>query len=274
MSCVAVDGVFSGLPASIVIERLSCIRVHVKAWKVAAGYVEADLMTVLEDQRCWIHLDCELVGFAGLEQFGFRQVVAVSCSHDAISDIQIDARRKIRIRRVHIDELGSEIRIQSVRGSPQLYDKSASDLDILRKRRSLKYDDIAASREWFRIGAQPEFRTASLVRRTCAHQISLRRDGPANGRRWISRIEGVSNGPTVAGLPGRERSVRMKIVRCRPGACQWPFLFIAPVPSDEQAALRCFVPVTATHHIDPDGGLPLHTVIDALQPAVEPARPQ
>jgi hypothetical protein len=51
MQLITVNAISCGLPPLIIIEWLSCIRIHVKARKVAAGNVEADSMTTLEDQR-------------------------------------------------------------------------------------------------------------------------------------------------------------------------------------------------------------------------------
>src|SRR5215831_1670916 len=212
MEGIAVNRVHRDLPAPVVIEFLSRVWVHVKPREVATGNVEADPVAALKNQRCRIHLDGELVGFAGLEQLCLCRVIAVSCSYDAIRNIQFDACGKVRVRRVHIDELGREVRIQSVRGCPQLYDEPSRDFEILGQWRSLKHDDIAASGEGFRIRAKPEVWTASLIRRTRAHQIALGRDGPANGRHWISWIEGVIYGLAIGGYLRRKRAVCMKVV--------------------------------------------------------------
>src|SRR5215813_5304284 len=99
MQRIAVNAVLRDLPTSIVIEWLSRVWVHVKPREIAARNVEADPVAALKNQRCRIHLDGELVGFGGLEQLCLRQIIAVSCSNDAIRDIKLDASRKVRVRR-------------------------------------------------------------------------------------------------------------------------------------------------------------------------------
>jgi hypothetical protein len=130
MERITVNAVFRDLPTPIVIEWLSRVWVHVKPREVATGNVEADPVPALKDERCRIHLNCELIGFAGLEQLCLRRVIAVSCSDDSIRDIQLDACGKVRVRRVHVDKFGRKVRIQCVRGRPQLYDKTARHFDM------------------------------------------------------------------------------------------------------------------------------------------------
>jgi hypothetical protein len=106
---ITVYAVSCALLASIVIEWLSRVWVHVKARKVAAGNIEADPMAVLEDDGSRIYLNGELVGFTGLEQLCLRQVIVVSCSDGTIRDIQVDACRNVFVRRVHVGKLGRKV---------------------------------------------------------------------------------------------------------------------------------------------------------------------
>src|SRR5690242_2171570 len=49
------------------------------------------------------------------------------------------------------------------------------------------------------------------------------------------------------------------------------------MPSDVNAFFRRLMAVTATHHVDANGRLAIHSVIDSLQPMIEPPqieRPQ
>src|SRR6202166_3019732 len=118
---IQVNGILSDPPAPVSIERLAGVGIHIKAWGVATGHVETYPVATLEDQRRRIHFDRKLVRVSRLEQFRFAETIVVSRANDAVADIEIDARRKICVGRVDINELRGEVGVGRVRGSPQLY---------------------------------------------------------------------------------------------------------------------------------------------------------
>src|SRR6185437_10037698 len=106
------DRVFSGLPATIAIEWRARVGVHVEPGKVAARDIHSDPVSALKDQRGRVQLDRQLVCFAGLHELRMRQGVAVASPDDAIGDVELQAGRKILARRIHVDQLGREVRIR------------------------------------------------------------------------------------------------------------------------------------------------------------------
>ncbi len=61
-----VDRVIGHGPPAVIVERLACIGINVKAREIAAGDIEADTMPAPEDQGSRVHFDRERVHFARL----------------------------------------------------------------------------------------------------------------------------------------------------------------------------------------------------------------
>src|SRR2546423_12295952 len=70
----------------------------------------------------------------------------------------------------------------------------------------------------------------------------------------------------------RQAAVCVQVVGRRNGARQWPFALVAPVAADKNPALGRSVRVAVTHDKDADGRLTVDTVVNSLEPAVEPAQ--
>src|ERR1035438_10928216 len=66
---VGVNRVLGRLPAMIVVEGLAGVRVHVESREVAARDVQANAVAALEDEGGGIHLDREIGGVPGFEEF-------------------------------------------------------------------------------------------------------------------------------------------------------------------------------------------------------------
>src|SRR5215469_8847568 len=69
----------------------------------------------------------------------------------------------------------------------------------------------------------------------------------------------------------RENSVVMEIVWRDNRALRRPFILIAPMSSDEDAAFRCLVGVAAAHDENSHGRLMIDAIFDSFQPMIEPA---
>ena len=111
---IKVNGVLRYLRATVVIERFAGVRVHIEPRKVAAGDVQPNPVSPLENERRRVHLDGELVWLAALQKLRLTEAIAVTRPHNAIGDIEIHAGRKIGGGRIHIHEFGREIGIESV----------------------------------------------------------------------------------------------------------------------------------------------------------------
>ena len=66
--------------------------------------------------------------------------------------------------------------------------------------------------------------------------------------------------------------VFVKVIRCGPRALQRPFLLVAPMAADENAALGDSLSTASTHHEDTHWGIALRPIVDTFQPMVEPAQ--
>src|SRR5260370_32472853 len=74
-------------------------------------------------------------------------------------------------------------------------------------------------------------------------------------------------------FPG-EHSIRTQVVGSRLRPRERPLALLPPMPSHEDSAVGCLMTVPVAHDEDPDGRLPVHAVVDPLQPSVEPTLPE
>src|ERR1044071_7593084 len=111
MLTIHIDRVRGDTPSRVRVQRLSRVWVHVESREVAAGDVQTDLVTALEQQRGRIQLDREFVRTAGRQKLGFPGPSSIPAAYDAVGDIERYAFGKIRIRRIHVNQLGGEIRV-------------------------------------------------------------------------------------------------------------------------------------------------------------------
>ena len=229
MCRVGVDGVLRVLPTTILIERLAGVWIHVEAGEVAAGDVDAEAVSALEDQRGRVQLDREFIGLSGVQQFLVVQVVAIAGPHDAIRDIQIHAVREIRVGRIDIDDLGGEVCVAGVRRGPDLHNQPASDLDTGLEGRRLEDDDVVAGGQRCRVVRQPEIGPAALVGRALKHERALRGNIAAQGGHRLARIEQVGRGRRVAGLRSGEGSAGMQVIRRDLGPGERPLVLVPPM---------------------------------------------
>src|SRR5580658_6658931 len=88
----------------------------------------------------------------------------------------------------------------------------------------------------------------------------------------MMRIKLVNLRSFVCRLLRRKHSVGMQIIWRDCGPCQRPFMLIAPVSADEDAAFGSFVRISATHHKDSHRQFAVDSVIRSLEPAIEPAQ--
>src|SRR5207244_8529806 len=102
-------------PAPVLVERLAGIRIDVESREVAARYVDADAVPTFEDERGRIHLDRELVNLSRLHQLRFLQRIAIARTDDGIRYIEIDTGRKVVVRRININQLRGEVRVERTR---------------------------------------------------------------------------------------------------------------------------------------------------------------
>src|SRR2546425_6816831 len=72
----------------------------------------------------------------------------------------------------------------------------------------------------------------------------------------------------------RKRPLGEQVIGRGLGASQRPLGLIPPVPADENSAFRRLVAVASTHDEDADRRFAINTVLDALQPRIEPALPE
>src|ERR1700747_2070001 len=93
-------------PTGIAIKRLASIGIYVETREIAARNIDADAMPLVEHERGWIHLDCELIHLSRCHQLRFFQRTTVAGTNNGIGDVQIDAGGKIIVWRVDIDEFG------------------------------------------------------------------------------------------------------------------------------------------------------------------------
>src|SRR5882672_8892874 len=63
----------------------------------------------------------------------------------------------------------------------------------------------------------------------------------------------------------------MQVIRGHHGSRQGPFVFIPPVTSDEDLAVRRFVSITPSHHKKSYRRFAVNPVVASLQPMIEPA---
>jgi hypothetical protein len=73
-----VNRLFCDFLPSLYTKLTTCVRVHVKSWKVATGDIKADTMAFLENVGSWVELKGELVDFARIEQFGLFPTVTIA----------------------------------------------------------------------------------------------------------------------------------------------------------------------------------------------------
>src|SRR6516225_5361152 len=66
--------------------------------------------------------------------------------------------------------------------------------------------------------------------------------------------------------------MRVQEIRCHLRPRERPLLLIAPMAADEHAPFRRLVRVPSAHHVDPHRRLAVDTVVDALEPPIEPAQ--
>ena len=88
---VDIDRIVGDSPTVIVVERLPRIWVDVESREVAAGNVQPNPVTTLEQQRRWIHLDREFVRSAGLQPFSACRITPIPRPDDPIRDVESDA---------------------------------------------------------------------------------------------------------------------------------------------------------------------------------------
>src|ERR1041385_2242569 len=63
---IHINRVLRGSPASIVVQWLARIRIHIKPREIATGNIQPDSVPALEHQRSRIHFDREFVSLAWL----------------------------------------------------------------------------------------------------------------------------------------------------------------------------------------------------------------
>ena len=103
-------------PASIIIERLSRIGIHVEPREIAARNVQPDPVCALEDKRSRIHLDREGVNFTRLHQGSALERVAIARADDAVRNVQVHSGGEVGTGRIDVYQLGGEISITSKPG--------------------------------------------------------------------------------------------------------------------------------------------------------------
>src|SRR5439155_17140694 len=93
----------------------------------------------------------------------------------------------------------------------------------------------------------------------------------AERRNGVFGVEQIMRGRARTGRARGQAAVRVQVVGRRNRARQWPFALVAPVAADKNPALGRSVRVAVSHDEDADGRLTVDTVVNSLQPAVEPA---
>src|SRR6266496_683325 len=92
---VVVHGVLSNSPAPVLIEWLAGVRIDIESREIAARDVQPDSVTAPKHQRRRIHFDSEFRRAIAVEHPGRLERFAIAATHDTVTDIQIDACRKI-----------------------------------------------------------------------------------------------------------------------------------------------------------------------------------
>src|SRR3989449_2872246 len=101
---------------------------------------------------------------------------------------------------------------------------------------------------------------------------------PAEGGGGRAGVEKIPRGGARRRCPSRlfrrRRALGEQVIGRGLGASQRPLGLIPPVPPDENSTFRRPAAVAATHDEDADRRSAINTVLDALQPAIEPALPE
>src|SRR5207245_7857267 len=113
--------------------------------------------------------------------------------------------------------------------------------------------------------------------RATEHEGSLQRKVPAESRDGMARVEKLTRRRDRRRCPSRlfrrKRALGVQVIGRGLGASQRPFGLIPPVAPDENSAFRRPAAVAATHDEDADRRFAINTVLDAIQPAIEPWLP-
>ena len=120
-------------------------------------------------------------GVPGWSIVAVLRELAVARAHDAVADVQVDARGVVAARRIDVHQLGREVGVRAVGAGPQLHHQPARHFDVALERRRLEDQHVGARGERQRVGAEPVLRACSAgpARRAASGRPRTRRC-----RRW------------------------------------------------------------------------------------------
>ena len=97
--------------AAILSQRLACVGIDIEPGKIAAGNIDSNPVSLLEDIRGRERCNLDFVDLSRRHHLLEIRPVPVSGAQDTIRDIHVEASREICCRRIHINQLGGELRI-------------------------------------------------------------------------------------------------------------------------------------------------------------------
>jgi len=93
--CVVINGLRGYAGQTMAVQRFARVRVHIEAWEVRTGNIDANSMSLSEHVGCRIQLDRKFICLARRHQDFFPERLAKSPADNAVADIEVKPARPI-----------------------------------------------------------------------------------------------------------------------------------------------------------------------------------